>query len=174
MLAKPGRVLTLADSACGTGGMLSVAEQYVRQHSAGASLRVFGQELNDETYATCRADMILKGQDAANIHPGNSFTDDGLAGQTFDYMLANPPFGVEWKKVADDIRHEHETLGFKGTLRSGPPEHWRGLSALPATHAREDEAGRAGRIAARDCVQRVAPLQRSGGLRTIRDSEMDR
>jgi type I restriction enzyme M protein len=121
VLAKPGRVLTLADPACGTGGMLSVAEEYVRQHSAGASLRVFGQELNDETYATCRADMILKGQDAANIHPGNSFTDDGLDGQTFDYMLANPPFGVEWKKVADEIRHEHETRGFHGRFGAGLP-----------------------------------------------------
>jgi type I restriction enzyme M protein len=121
VLAKPGRVLTLADPACGTGGMLSVAEEYVRQHSAGASLRVFGQELNDETYATCRADMILKGQDAANIHPANSFTEDGLAGQTFDYLLANPPFGVEWKKVADHIRDEHETRGFHGRFGAGLP-----------------------------------------------------
>ncbi len=121
VLAKPGRVLTIADPACGTGGMLSVAEEYVRQHSAGASLRVFGQELNDETYATCRADMILKGQDAANIHPGNSFTDDGLAGQAFDYMLANPPFGVEWKKVADEIRDEHEKRGFDGRFGAGLP-----------------------------------------------------
>lgn len=121
VLAKPGRVLTLADPACGTGGMLSVAEEYVREHSAGAELRVFGQELNDETYATCRADMILKGQDAASIHPGNSFTDDGLDGQTFDYMLANPPFGVEWKKVADDVRKEHETRGFGGRFGAGLP-----------------------------------------------------
>ncbi|HZR13107.1 MAG TPA: class I SAM-dependent DNA methyltransferase, partial [Acidimicrobiia bacterium] len=121
VLAKPGRVLTLFDPACGTGGMLSVSEDYVREHNPAAQLKVFGQELNDETYATCRADMMLKGQDASNIHPGNSFTDDGLEGQTFDYMLANPPFGVEWKKVAEEIRHEHESLGFRGRFGAGLP-----------------------------------------------------
>lgn len=120
-LAKPGVVRTLFDPACGTGGMLSVAEDYVRSLNPKAQLRVFGQELNDETYATCRADMILKGQDAANIHPGNSFTHDGSDGQTFDYMLANPPFGVEWKKVADAIRGEHESSGFDGRFGAGLP-----------------------------------------------------
>lgn len=121
VLSKPGVVKTLFDPACGTGGMLSVAEEWLRQLNPKAQLRVFGQELNDETYATCRADMMLKGQDAASIHPGNSFTDDGLAGETFDYMLANPPFGVEWKKVADEIRREHQTLGFSGRFGAGLP-----------------------------------------------------
>jgi type I restriction enzyme M protein len=121
VLAKPGIVKTLFDPACGTGGMLSVAEEWLRELNPNAELRVFGQELNDETYATCRADMMLKGQDAASIHAGNSFTEDGLAGQTFDYMLANPPFGVEWKKVADEVRREHETLGFSGRFGAGLP-----------------------------------------------------
>jgi type I restriction enzyme M protein len=121
VLAKPGIVKTLFDPACGTGGMLSVGEDWLRELNPKAQLRVFGQELNDETYATCRADMMLKGQDAASIHAGNSFTEDGLAGQTFDYMLANPPFGVEWKKVADEVRREHETRGFSGRFGAGLP-----------------------------------------------------
>ena len=79
--------------------MLSVAEDHVRSLNPGARLEVFGQELNDETYAICRSDMMLKGQDASHIVQGNSFSEDGHVGRTFDYLLANPPFGVEWKKV---------------------------------------------------------------------------
>ena len=78
----------------GTGGMLSVAEDYLRQLNPQARLEVFGQELNEETYAICRSDMMLKGQDASHITCGNSFTEDGHAGRSFDYCLANPPFGV--------------------------------------------------------------------------------
>ena len=90
---------TLYDPACGTGGMLSVAEEYLRELNPDARLEVFGQELNAETYAICRSDMMLKGQDASHIALGNCFSEDGHDGRTFDYMLANPPFGVEWKKV---------------------------------------------------------------------------
>ena len=120
-LSKPGIVRTLYDPACGTGGMLSVAEGWLREHNPKAKLKVFGQELNDETYAVCRSDMMLKGQDATNIHPGNSFTEDKTKGETFDYMLANPPFGVEWKKYAEPIKDEHTTLGFKGRFGAGLP-----------------------------------------------------
>ena len=84
-------------------------------------LEVFGQELNAETYAICRSDMMLKGQDASHIHFGNSFTEDGEKSRRFDYMLANPPFGVEWKKVADPIKEEHEKLGFSGRFGAGLP-----------------------------------------------------
>ena len=121
VLSKPGVVRTLYDPACGTGGMLSVAEDYLRELNPGATLRVYGQELNAETYAVCRSDMMLKGQDASNIHFGNSFTQDGLEGHRFDYMLANPPFGVEWKKVEAEIRDEHERLGFRGRFGAGLP-----------------------------------------------------
>jgi type I restriction enzyme M protein len=121
MLTGPGVVRTLFDPACGTGGMLSVAEDHVRSLNPHAQLEVFGQELNDETYAICRSDMMLKGQDASHIAPGNSFNDDGHQGQTFDYLLANPPFGVEWKKVEEDIRREHDTLGFSGRFGAGVP-----------------------------------------------------
>lgn len=120
VLTGPGVVRTLFDPACGTGGMLSVAEDHLRSLNPGARLEVFGQELNNETYAICRSDMMLKGQDASHIVCGNSFTEDGHTGRTFDYLLANPPFGVEWKKVEHEVRREHEK-GFNGRFGAGLP-----------------------------------------------------
>jgi type I restriction enzyme M protein len=119
-LRDKGVVRTLFDPACGTGGMLSVAEDHLRCLNPHARLEVFGQELNDETYAICRSDMMLKGQDASHIYRGNSFSEDGFEGQTFDYLLANPPFGVEWKKVEHEIRREAEK-GFSGRFGAGLP-----------------------------------------------------
>ena len=121
LLTRPGVVKTLLDPACGTGGMLSVAEDHLRQLNPEASLKVFGQEVNAETYATCRADMLIKGQEADNIRFGNSFDDDQHQGERFDYLLANPPFGVEWKMVADTIRDEHAFQGFAGRFGAGLP-----------------------------------------------------
>ena len=121
LLAKPGVVKTLLDPACGTGGMLSVAQDHLRNLNPQARLRVFGQELNAETYATCRADMLIKGQEAANIRFGNSFDDDQHPGERFDYLLANPPFGVEWKMVADTVKAEHAAQGFAGRFGAGLP-----------------------------------------------------
>ena len=121
LLTRPGVVKTLLDPACGTGGMLSVAEDYLRELNPQARLLVFGQEVNAETYATCRADMLIKGQEADNIRFGNSFDDDEHSGQRFDYLLANPPFGVEWKMVADTIRDEHAAQGFAGRFGAGLP-----------------------------------------------------
>jgi type I restriction enzyme M protein len=121
VLRKPGIVKTLFDPACGTGGMLSVAEDYLRELNPQARLEVFGQELNEETYAVCRSDMMLKGQDASHIVQGNSFDDDGHRGRTFDYMLANPPFGVEWKSVQQYVVDEREKLGFSGRFGAGLP-----------------------------------------------------
>lgn len=121
MLTGPGVVRTLFDPACGTGGMLSIAEDHLRSLNPNARLEVFGQELNDETYAICRSDMMLKGQDASHIVSGNSFSEDGHQGRTFDYLLANPPFGVEWKKVEDVVRTEHDKLGFAGRFGAGLP-----------------------------------------------------
>jgi len=120
-LAKPGTVRTLFDPACGTGGMLSVAEDHLRSLNPHARLEVFGQELNPETYAICRSDMMLKGQDASHIIVGNSFSEDGHKGATYDYCLANPPFGVEWKNVEKEIKDEHERLGFSGRFGAGLP-----------------------------------------------------
>jgi type I restriction enzyme M protein len=121
VLTRPGTVRTLFDPACGTGGMLSVAEDHLRHLNPAARLEVFGQELNDETYAVCRSDMMLKGQDASHIVVGNSFSEDGHTGRTFDYCLANPPFGVEWKKVEDAVKKEHNQLGFRGRFGAGLP-----------------------------------------------------
>ena len=121
LLTKPGVVKTLADPACGTGGMLSVAEDHLRSLNPKARLEVFGQELNPETYAICRSDMMLKGQDASHIVHGNSFSEDGLAGGKYDYLLANPPFGVDWRKVEKAVRDEHESNGFAGRFGAGLP-----------------------------------------------------
>ncbi len=121
VLATKGTVRTLFDPACGTGGMLSVAEDYLRHLNPDARLEVFGQELNEETYAICRSDMMLKGQDASHIAVGNSFSEDGHGDRTFDYCLANPPFGVEWKKVEKEITKEHEEQGFRGRFGAGLP-----------------------------------------------------
>lgn len=119
-LATPGIVKTLYDPACGTGGMLSTAEEWVREHNDAARLELFGQELNGETYAICRSDMMLKGHDATNIAFGNSFSQDAHAGRTFDYMLANPPFGVEWKKVQAVVEAE-AARGHAGRFGAGTP-----------------------------------------------------
>jgi type I restriction enzyme M protein len=121
LLTKPGIVKTLYDPACGTGGMLSVAEDHLRRLNPQARLEVFGQELNDETYAICRSDMMLKGQNASRIYSGNSFDHDGLPDEHFDYMLANPPFGVEWKKVENAVKKEAQTKGLAGRFGAGLP-----------------------------------------------------
>ncbi|MFI1015394.1 N-6 DNA methylase [Streptomyces sp. NPDC020965] len=120
-LALPGTVRTVMDPACGTGGMLSAAEEHITHLNPDATVKVFGQELNSESWAICRSDMMIKGQDPENIKFGNSFSDDGHAGATFDYLLANPPFGVEWKKVKDAVEGEHERLGESGRFGAGLP-----------------------------------------------------
>ena len=121
VLSKPGVVRTIYDPTAGTGGMLSVAGEYLAEHNPQARLTVFGQELNPESYAICKADMLIKGQDVANIAFGNTLSDDGHAHKKFDYMLANPPFGVEWKKVEKEVRKEHEQQGYNGRFGPGLP-----------------------------------------------------
>ena len=121
MLAKPGVVRTIYDPTAGTGGMLSAAADYIAEHNPKARLTMFGQELNDESYAICKADMLIKGQDVGNIAAGNTLSDDGFAHKKFDYMLSNPPFGVEWKKVEKEIRKEHEQQGYNGRFGPGLP-----------------------------------------------------
>ena len=114
-------IRTLYDPACGTGGMLSVAEDYLRELNSGGRLEVFGQELNRESYAICKADLLMRGGDPSHVHLGNTFLRDELDGQRFDYMLSNPPFGVEWKKAENAIRDEHQRLGFAGRFGAGLP-----------------------------------------------------
>ena len=121
VLTEEGAVRTVYDPACGTGGMLSVAENHVRSFNQEANLHVFGQELNPESYAVCNSDMLIKGQEPENIAYGNSFTNDGFPERKFDYMLSNPPFGVSWKKVKDQIETEHKEQGFAGRFGAGTP-----------------------------------------------------
>ena len=121
LLTAPGIVKTMLDPACGTGGMLSVSEEYLRRLNPQGRLDVYGQEVNAETYATCRSDMLIKGLDASRIRFGNSFDNDQHSNRRFDYLLANPPFGVEWKMVANHIRGEHQTKGFAGRFGAGLP-----------------------------------------------------
>jgi type I restriction enzyme M protein len=114
-------VRTIYDPTAGTGGMLSVAGEYLLEHNPQARLTMHGQELNDESYAICKADMLIKGQDVGNIVAGNTLSDDGFPTRKFDYMLSNPPFGVEWKKVEKAVRDEHERKGFDGRFGPGLP-----------------------------------------------------
>jgi len=120
-LTKGGVIRSLYDPACGTGGMLSVAEEYFRELNHGAQLEVFGQELNPESYGICLSDMLLTGHSSDHIAFGNSFTNDGHTAKHFDYMLSNPPFGVEWKKYEKAIRDEHAKLGHDGRFGAGLP-----------------------------------------------------
>ena len=120
-------VKTIYDPACGTGGMLSVAEEYIRQLNRDAQPKLFGQDWNDEAWAVCKSDMLIKGGDADNIILGDTFKHDGFDRNsdgvkwTFDYMLANPPFGVEWKQQQKHILREADTLGFEGRFGAGTP-----------------------------------------------------
>ncbi len=126
-LARSHVVKTIYDPACGTGGMLSVAEKYIRDLNADAQPKLFGQDWNDEAWAVCKSDLLIKGEDADAIILGDTFTKDGYTRTpegkkwTFDYMLANPPFGVEWKQQQRSIEQERDTLGFSGRFGAGTP-----------------------------------------------------
>lgn len=123
-LSKPGVIRTLYDPTAGTGGMLSIAEEYLTGGNGlnpDATLVVSGQELNPESYAICKGDMLIKGQDVSNIKFGDTLKNDGHAGAKFDYGLSNPPFGVEWKKAEKEVKDEHERLGFAGRFGPGLP-----------------------------------------------------
>ena len=120
-LTKEGIVKTLYDPACGTGGMLSVGEKHLNDFNKKAKLEVFGQEINPESYAICKSDMLIKGQNPSNIKFGNTFTVDGLEDEQFDYMLSNPPFGVDWKKAQKIIKAESENKGHSGRFGAGLP-----------------------------------------------------
>ena len=121
VLSGDGIIRTIYDPTAGTGGFLSSGSEYVYEHNPDAVMRVFGQELNPESYAICKADMLIKGQDVRNIKLGNTLSNDQLAYEKFDYMLSNPPFGVDWKKIESDIKDEHEQKGFEGRFGAGLP-----------------------------------------------------
>lgn len=118
---KPHSIVTIYDPTAGTGGFLSEGDEYIQQVSQQVSVSLHGQELNPESYAICKADMLIKGQDVGNIKLGNTLSDDQLASTRFDYMLSNPPFGVEWKKVQKQVADEHRAKGFEGRFGPGLP-----------------------------------------------------
>ena len=118
--AKPVR--TLYDPACGTGGMLTIAQEHLREMNPDAVLQVYGQELNPETWAIARSDFLIQDQDPDRIALGNSLADnDGFEKEKFDYLLANPPFGVDWSKYKDPIEKESKVLGHSGRYGPGLP-----------------------------------------------------
>jgi type I restriction enzyme M protein len=121
ILIKDGLVRSLYDPTAGTGGFLSSGSEYIHELNPSANLVTFGQELNPESYAICKADMMIKGQPVENIKLGNTLSDDQLKGKEFDYMLSNPPFGVEWKKVQKQVSDEHKSQGFNGRFGPGLP-----------------------------------------------------
>lgn len=120
-LTKPGIIRTIYDPTAGTGGFLSSGMEYVHELNPQAVMRAYGQELNPESYAICKADMLIKGQDVSNIKLGNTLSNDQLYADKFDYMLSNPPFGVDWKKIESDIKDEHTLKGFDGRFGPGLP-----------------------------------------------------
>lgn len=111
---------TIYDPACGTGGMLSVSEDYLKKLNSNAQLICFGQEINDQTYAICKADMLIKNEDADRIRNGNTLSDDQFKEDKFDYILSNPPFGREWKNDKAAVEKEAK-LGFGGRFGAGLP-----------------------------------------------------
>jgi type I restriction enzyme M protein len=120
-LTKPGVIRSIYDPTAGTGGILSVAETTAKSINKTAVIRLFGQELNPESYAICKADLLIKGQDPKNIVRGNTLSEDGFVGEKFDYGAANPPFGVDWKKVQDAVKNEHQLKGYAGRFGPGLP-----------------------------------------------------
>jgi type I restriction enzyme M protein len=125
LLSKPGTVMRMLDPACGTGGMLAEAQRYMREHHAAAKLYVYGQDYNKRAFATAASDMLMKEVDhnggGENIQFGDTFTEDRFEGQRFDYLIANPPFGVDWKKQQKEIVREHEKGGEKSRFKAGLP-----------------------------------------------------
>ncbi len=120
-LTTPGIIRTIYDPTAGTGGFLSEGMEYVEKLNPQAVIRAYGQELNPESYAICKADMLIKGQDVTNIKLGNTLSNDQLYADKFDYMLSNPPFGVDWKKIEGDIKDENILKGFDGRFGPGLP-----------------------------------------------------
>lgn len=120
-ITQKGKILSVADFCAGTGGMLSVAEKYIRAINPTADVQLYGQEINDQSYAICKSDMLIKGQNPENIVLGNTLNEDGHSGKHYRYLISNPPFGVDWKTEKSDIEDEHTKLGFKGRFGAGTP-----------------------------------------------------
>ncbi|HIF9177736.1 TPA: type I restriction-modification system subunit M [Photobacterium damselae] len=153
-LTQDGIIRTIYDPTAGTGGFLSSGMEYVHELNPKAVMRAFGQELNPESYAICKADMLIKGQDVSRIKLGNTLSNDQLPVDQFDYMLSNPPFGVDWKKIEGEIKDEHEQKGFNGRFGAGLPRVSDGsllflmhlISKMRDTHNTDGSINAGGRI----------------------------
>ena len=153
-LTKDGIIRTIYDPTAGTGGFLSSGMEYVYELNPKAVMRAFGQELNPESYAICKADMLIKGQDVSRIKLGNTLSNDQLPADKFDYMLSNPPFGVDWKKIEGDVKDEHTLKGFDGRFGAGLPRVSDGsllflmhlISKMRDTHSVDGSVSDGGRI----------------------------
>ncbi|MGG2093978.1 class I SAM-dependent DNA methyltransferase [Bacillus sp. S13(2024)] len=121
ILTKQGLTQTLYDCAAGTGGMGSVAQEFLKELNPTAELEFFGQEINEESYAICKADILIKGAEAKNIRFGNTLSNDQFKNEKFDYLISNPPYGVDWKTVEKTVKGEHEEKGFEGRFGPGTP-----------------------------------------------------
>ena len=181
LLATPGTVRKLLDPACGTGGMLAEAQNYLREHHGAARLYVYGQDYNKRAFATAASDMLMKQVDhnggGNNVRFGDSFTDDQFAGETFDYFLTNPPFGVDWKKQQKEIQQEHDKRGFDGRFGAGLPRVNDGSLLFLQHMSRQVRArapgGAQARLAPRHRLQRLAALHRRRGLGRERHPQVD-
>ncbi|MGG7446141.1 type I restriction-modification system subunit M [Kosakonia oryzendophytica] len=153
-LTQDGIIRTIYDPTAGTGGFLSAGMEYVHELNPNAVMRAFGQELNPESYAICKADMLIKGQDVSRIKLGNTLSNDQLPQDQFDYMLSNPPFGVDWKKIEGEINDEHTQKGFNGRFGPGLPRVSDGsllfllhlISKMRDTHNVDGTVNNGGRI----------------------------
>ncbi|XKF14944.1 type I restriction-modification system subunit M [Halomonas sp. BLK-85] len=147
----PNSIVTVYDPTAGTGGFLSESDDYIQQVSQSVTVSLHGQELNPESYAICKGDMLVKGQEVEQIKLGNTLSDDQLAGERFDYMLSNPPFGVEWKKVQKQVTDEHKQRGYDGRFGPGLPRVSDGsllflMHLVAKMRARQDGGSRIGII----------------------------
>ncbi|MBY0221778.1 type I restriction-modification system subunit M [Sporosarcina aquimarina] len=121
ILTKQGITQTLYDSCAGTGGMGSVAQEFLKELNPTADLEFFAQEINEESYAICKADILIKGEEAKNIRFGNTLSNDAFPNMKFDYMITNPPYGVEWKPAQKKVEEEYENQGYDGRFGAGLP-----------------------------------------------------
>ena len=171
-LTEKGVVRSIYDPTAGTGGMLSVAEEHLKTRNPDARLGLYGQEINDQSYAICKSDMIAKGQDAGNIQLGDTLADDLFAGRTFDFCLSNPPYGVDWKASEEQPSRPSTTAA--GDARPVPrrlPADQRRADAVPAAPGHQDAPRRRGRRPGRDRPQRLPAVHR---WRRVRASEIRR
>ena len=174
-LAGQAPVRTVYDPAAGTGGMLTMADQRLRELNPAATVEVSGQELNPETWAIARSELMMRGVDAERMAPGNSLTDDAFRGTRFDYMLANPPYGVDWKAYADPIKAEALTAGGVEPVPRRAAADQRRVVPVPAAHDQQDEAGLRGRrrVAAGDRAVRLAAVLRRRRVGRVGDPPLD-